>query len=428
MTLLLVSSNTPFTKEDKMAKACVLGYNVTNTKGYNNRTFVKNRVENLKKKTKTIVLGSSRSMKIDAEVLGSKKMHNIGVSSGVLQDVLGLYGVYAFNFSHPKKVCLVIDPWFLLDKKKDERWKKSYKSEAIKMQGLISGKDGVEFDLIDRSEKVNPKDLSEVYSLSDYHLTFEELTALKQEKVIYKEFTAFIKKFETYSNRKLAINEVMELPFLYDSLKSDEAFYINETGERLAEETSEYRSEGFEGLEFYQKLNIVKLNRVIFELSFGIKAINRCDEIITRKEVSKEVTRMVNGTINYKPFYENSTVKAINKRARKRGPTPFMAIANQSLSKQKVFKSTFEKFIQYLLSNEVKITVAMVPFHPIVEKQLKDPKFAFASEVEAYLKDYGIKNNLKVVGGYYPSEFGITESDFYDDIHIRKTGLKKLGF
>ncbi len=411
-----------------MSKACFLGYNVTNTKGYNNRIFVRKRVENLQKKAKTIVLGSSRAMKIGSDILQTKKVQNIGVSSGVLQDILGLYGVYSFNFNHPKHVYIVMDPWFLMDKKRDNRWLKSYKAEATKMQALINGKEGVQFELVDRSEKVFPIELSDVYSISEFHFKDEDIEGLKATEEIFNEFIQTKKRFEELEGKELTANELIKLPFLYDSLNTDDELYLNETAERLVEETAGYRQGKFDELEFYEQLNIVKLNRVILELTYGLKEKEKCDEIVTRKSISTELTRLPDGTINYKPNYEKSTVGQINKRAKKRGATPFMMVANEKFSNQKKFKATFEKFIEYLKDNNVKVSLVMVPFHPIVSKQLKDVKFGFAKEVEQYLRAYGKDHKLKVIGGYYPEEFSITEEDFYDDIHIRKSGLKKLEF
>ena len=188
-------------------------------------------------------------------------------------------------------------------------------------------------------------------------------------------------------------------------------------------ETENYKRKKFKRLKYFQKLN-----RLIFELNIGLESKKNSDEIITNEKSSTQFSMISDGTIAYTSSFENSTLEEINKRAQKRGLAPFLIPANTKFENQKMHKDIFEKFIFYLKQQNVKVSIVMIPYHPHISSKLATIKYSFAKEVETYLKEFGKLNTIKVIGSYFPGMFNLDEEDFYDDVHIRKSGLKKLGF
>jgi hypothetical protein len=69
--------------------------------------FIKN-----KKSTDILILGSSRSAIIDSACVGSPIL-NLSISAALLEDMIGIYGLYSLNHAKPKKIVIGIDPWVL---------------------------------------------------------------------------------------------------------------------------------------------------------------------------------------------------------------------------------------------------------------------------------------------------------------------------
>ena len=85
----------------------------------------------------------------------------------------------------------------------------------------------------------------------------------------------------------------------------------------------------------------------------------------------------------------------------------------------------FEKLIEYLLAQGVKIDIYLSPLAPALWDKLDPKKHPFFPELEEYLRKTAEKYGLRIIGSYNPYNVGITNADFYDTRHIRRGHISK---
>lgn len=88
----------------------------------------------------------------------------------------------------------------------------------------------------------------------------------------------------------------------------------------------------------------------------------------------------------------------------------------------------FEKFIQYLIANNIKVYFYLMPLHPFAyeyENRLFQGRSAPVI-TEEYIRDYASRFNIPVIGSMDPSKLGLTEDDFFDHRHIFRQSISKL--
>lgn len=87
----------------------------------------------------------------------------------------------------------------------------------------------------------------------------------------------------------------------------------------------------------------------------------------------------------------------------------------------------FDKFIQYLLIQNVTPVFYLSPYHDIVyQKFISEPEFALVPKTELYIRNYAKKNNITVIGSYDPTPFNLSSSDFYDWVHPRPEAIARI--
>jgi len=87
----------------------------------------------------------------------------------------------------------------------------------------------------------------------------------------------------------------------------------------------------------------------------------------------------------------------------------------------------FEDFLHYLQKKKVDVILLLLPFHPVAYKLFNDnPKCQIVISLEKYLKDFGLLNNIKVIGSYDPGRYQLGGKDFFDDEHGHDIVAKKV--
>ncbi|MCB9425713.1 MAG: hypothetical protein H6584_01595 [Flavobacteriales bacterium] len=114
--------------ELKMAKIISGGNYVTNIGNYDERVFQKEIIEQMIQSPNTVVLGASRSLFLNSEILGEKDVFNNSVSGASLEDIIAIYEIYKSNNILPEKIILDIEPYYFNINHGQTRWKsiKSY--------------------------------------------------------------------------------------------------------------------------------------------------------------------------------------------------------------------------------------------------------------------------------------------------------------
>ncbi len=97
--------------EAGLAQLLRSGYNVANVSNYNERLVQKYYISSLALPNETVVLGSSRSMQIGADLFGGKSFFNNSVSDATLEDYLAIYEMYHRRNLKPALLILELDPW-----------------------------------------------------------------------------------------------------------------------------------------------------------------------------------------------------------------------------------------------------------------------------------------------------------------------------
>jgi len=87
----------------------------------------------------------------------------------------------------------------------------------------------------------------------------------------------------------------------------------------------------------------------------------------------------------------------------------------------------FGDFLRYLREKEVDVILLFLPFHPAAYKLFNDnPQCQIVISLEKYLKDFALRNNIKVMGSYDPGRYQLGGKDFFDDTHGHEIVAKKV--
>jgi hypothetical protein len=82
------------------------------------------------------------------------------------------------------------------------------------------------------------------------------------------------------------------------------------------------------------------------------------------------------------------------------------------------------KLIQYLLQNNVKVSLFVMPFHP---KLMQDKAFSEKmGKWESYCERLPSKLDVQIIGSVFSLKYGLVAEDFLDPTHISDKGLDKI--
>jgi hypothetical protein len=88
----------------------------------------------------------------------------------------------------------------------------------------------------------------------------------------------------------------------------------------------------------------------------------------------------------------------------------------------------FEQFVSCMQAKGVRVIFLLTPYHPFLyeyEQIYNTDQHAGFFEVEPYLRQYAAAHDIPVVGSYDPERVGLTESDFYDGLHVKESAIAK---
>ncbi|WMJ80773.1 hypothetical protein RBU49_00585 [Clostridium sp. MB40-C1] len=297
--------------------------NVENLTNYDERLLQKFYVDKISDPKNLVVLGSSRSMQINSDILKEKNMFNSSVSGASLEDIMAVYGIYREKEHIPKKVMIGLDPWILNKNNNQNRWK-SINSSYFYIQNQI----GIE----DKTNKKLDEKYLELVSLAYFQSAIETIS--KGNSITYS------------------------------------------PTERNYSKTNMKRSDG--SLVYNEEIR----NRTV-----------------------KESRKLSTNYVSEKPIYCLGNFDKIDDS----------------------YKNQFEKFINLMQQDGVQIEFFLSPYHPYVYKKLMDSsEYRIVDKVEKYFIQFAKSKGITVYGSYDPVTIGCTEDDFYDGMHIKTSGVKKI--
>ena len=83
----------------------------------------------------------------------------------------------------------------------------------------------------------------------------------------------------------------------------------------------------------------------------------------------------------------------------------------------------FQNFCNEILNNNIKLSIYLIPYHPVVYQKIEED-YEIVAEVENKILELAEKLNIKYKGSYNPKTVGINSSHFYDAMHLNETGIQ----
>lgn len=417
------------TLESRTAQLNLHGYNVTNATGLNERVYKKKLIEGQQSNKKILVFGSSRVMKLGTDVLEDNSLLNLSVSMSAMEDIISQYLTCRANGLCPDKVYIGLDPAIFFTNA-DLRWKKVYKKTYNDFVSGAYAEQALTKPPLPSESKYTHNEKEDIirtlYPASTYMFERKDLTGEYRLDSIFNLVYTGTKNLAQNVNDTIGyMNQFISRPSFYDDISVFEELFLNTTGEALIEETKKYRNLEFDNLPAFQQNNIMKLNRIILELTYGCPESGSGVEFPTLTKYNKESAMLADGTHTYVRTYEHITAEAKALRLKGDIKKPHSIRKNQKMECPN--KAIFEKFIALLLSEGVEIHFVLPPLHPELYKSLISRKeFAFLEIFEEYVKCYAEENDIILHGTFNPIAAGCIEADFFDGNHIRVPGLQKI--
>lgn len=92
-----------------------------------------------------------------------------------------------------------------------------------------------------------------------------------------------------------------------------------------------------------------------------------------------------------------------------------------------VFTGQFDKLIDLMLKDKVKIVFFLSPYHPVTYNNLvKSDKYKIIVEVQRYFEKFAKNKNIEIRGSYNPNDYSLTNLDFYDGMHLKQNAIKRI--
>ena len=145
---------------------------------------------------------------------------------------------------------------------------------------------------------------------------------------------------------------------------------------------------------------------------------------VTDRAQNAEKTKLPDGTIVWKETSPEQAAAAAHAFATSAlaHDERFRGLARRS----PVRDGAVERFVRYLSSEGITVTVLLVPFAPeVYDAAVRLPGTTIA-DVERDLRAAAARAGVPVVGSYDPRLAGVTMDDFFDEDHLRPEALARL--
>lgn len=191
---------------------------------------------------------------------------------------------------------------------------------------------------------------------------------------------------------------------------------------------SSYRTQIFDFIpEKY--LELISIGYFKASLSLFIKQLksknNNLHYYPTKEVTSGERIKLSDGSLLYEKGYRERGIEEVKKAAISYGENPPGFNHFYNLDNNKIYQ--LEAFINLLLKDNVKIIFFLPPYHPETYKRLiNSEKYKIIIEAEAYFKKLALKNKIKIIGSFAPETCNLTEKDFYDGVHPKRSAIENL--
>lgn len=137
--------------------------------------------------------------------------------------------------------------------------------------------------------------------------------------------------------------------------------------------------------------------------------------------------KLCDGSLNYSNKFRTMNIQKIRELAiAYANEKPVYSLGSFDQPDSSSMKK-LEAFIRLLSKDNVKIVFFLSPYHPSTYNLLiKSKKYRIIKNVQKYYEELAAKNGTKLIGSYNPADYNITEEEFYDGMHPKKSAIKKI--
>lgn len=148
------------------------------------------------------------------------------------------------------------------------------------------------------------------------------------------------------------------------------------------------------------------------------------EPIATNIKFNNTNTKLTDGTIVYGKPYRNASQNLIERKV-----NSFLATDLYSIERFKEIDkdiwTKFKKLILDMKKNDITIKFFLCPYHPKVYNRIKND-YPMVIETENSVLKFAKKNNITIYGTFNPGKIGFDKTYFYDGMHCKPKGIKKI--
>ncbi len=136
------------------------------------------------------------------------------------------------------------------------------------------------------------------------------------------------------------------------------------------------------------------------------------------------LTKLIDGSICYGEDFRNAGKNEVEAKAAKYLTGEIYGLKNYREISSRQWE-LFDSLIQSLLEQNIRVELFLAPYHPKVIKHFRSEN-RIVFDVQDRLKKYASKMRISLKGSFDPKDVGLESSDFYDGMHLRESGVKKI--
>jgi len=147
----------------------------------------------------------------------------------------------------------------------------------------------------------------------------------------------------------------------------------------------------------------------------------------TSKVVGEHNIKLTDGSLSYNYSYDNAPVEEINRKATEEAlEKPIYSLGGFSQLDQN-YIDVINALVKDYLARGGKLVFYLAPFHPkFYELMISDDKYEIVEDVEIYFRQLAKNYAIPVVGSFDPVRLSLSENDFYDGMHLKRSATENL--
>ena len=147
----------------------------------------------------------------------------------------------------------------------------------------------------------------------------------------------------------------------------------------------------------------------------------------TTATISNNTIRLTDGAISYPAIIRDRTSEQVAEiAAQYTQDTPVYSLGN-FVEIDPELSHIMESFINYLLLNNIEITILLSPYHPVTyDRLINQTEYRIIEDVENYYRQFAITHNIRLIGSFDPMIAGCDENEFYDAMHPKYSCIQHI--